>query len=88
MRFYGFLHTVLERVIEGRQERACRRAMQDARFREIQQLIGRPDGSIVLDSAEDFDLWEEQTQIFDRINPAPWYRRLRWLWERVATKGV
>lgn len=72
-------------MINRRYQRACRRAMRDPRFQEIQALIGQPDGSILLDSPEDCDLWGEQSEIFGRINPAPWFLRLRWWLDRLGS---
>lgn len=65
-------------------ERGRGRAMHDARYREIQQRIGTPDGGVVLDDDEDFDLWEEQADIFSRINPHPLHVRFKWWWDRVG----
>lgn len=61
--------------------RAHRRAMGDPRYAEIDRRIGLPDGSVLLDDEDDVALWAEQTEIFDRLNPRPWYLRAKAWWD-------
>lgn len=69
---------VFRRRLARRYDRGHQRAMQDQRYRELEGLIGTLDGGLLLKSPKDVDLWEEQTEIFDRINPPPWYLRAKW----------
>ncbi len=63
---------VFGRAFSRRGDRADERAKEEnARYRYIESRIAMPDGSLVLETDEDFDLWEEQTALLESTAPPP-----------------